>query len=506
VGQGTLAIDLGNASTLLGWQAGAGEEARLLALEPLSCTDAGGTPWIPSLVLCGAGSPLVGAQVLEAGAVENCQRHFKAELALEQPAAPALLAAETLLQAIWDHLPSQITPERLVLTAPVHGYAPYRRWLENWASALPVAEVSLVDEPTAAALGAGMAPGSLLLVVDVGAGTTDVSLVRLEGGEGKALPMAQLLRFAGRAIPQSRSPAPIARVLGKAGASIGGRAIDHWWAEALGSPLPPPAAWLQAAEQLKCALSSAANAEVMLDYQGKAQLLRGRRRQLEAVLEDRGLAELLEDLFCQVEAAARRAGTNLEEVDGVLAVGGGSALPWLQRWLQLRLPKQSLPVAQPMAAVVRGALAMTPALRVIDVLQQGVSLRCWDQRLAEQRWHPLFLAGQAWPTPQPLELVLACRSDQTSVELQLGTPQANSHSEVVFRDGIPSLRRLSNVVATVLPWPGKAAEIPLSAPVEAGKDRLKLRFWVDDQRQLRLEAEDLQLGRSLAGQVLGILE
>ena len=125
-------------------------------------------------------------------------------------------------------------------------------------------EVSLVDESTAAALGAGLPPGSLVLVVDMGAGTTDLSLVRLEGGEGRAMPMALLLRFGGNQLPINRNGIKTARVIGKAGCQVGGRSIDHWWAIALGAPEPVPEYWLEAAEKLKCALSDANSAQVHL--------------------------------------------------------------------------------------------------------------------------------------------------------------------------------------------------------------------------------------------------
>ena len=48
-------------------------------------------------------------------------------------------------------------------------------------------EVALVDEPTAAAIGCGLRPGSRVLVVDLGGGTIDLSLVALEGGKGEPL-------------------------------------------------------------------------------------------------------------------------------------------------------------------------------------------------------------------------------------------------------------------------------------------------------------------------------
>ncbi|MEB3177194.1 MAG: Hsp70 family protein [Synechococcus sp.] len=502
--QGTLAIDLGSSSTLVGWQAHAGASCQLLALPPLSRPQ--GEPLIPSLVLPGGSRPLLGQQVVDAGQQHHGISNFKALLGQADPPAQARQAAEALLEGIWAQLPEALCPERLVLTAPVHGFRHYRQWLQQWAEQLDVEEVALVDEPTAAALGAGLPPGSLVLVLDMGAGTTDLSLVRLEGGEGRATPMAQLLRFGGRSLPQHDRAPRTARVIGKAGASVGGRSIDRWWAAALGAPEPVPEAWLDAAEQLKCLLSHQERAQVVLPGTEQTLTLQGSRRELEQVLVQQGLGTLLDDLLAQVDAAARRAGERLDAVDAVMAVGGGSALPWLQQWLRSHLSNPPLPLEQPTAAVVQGALAMTPALRVLDVLQTGVSLRIWDQRLQQQRWHPLFLPGQAWPTPQPLELVLAGRNGQPSLELQLGTPQPTSRAEVVFIDGLPTLRQTPAGEARVTPWAGRTVEIPLSGAVEEGRDRLRLRFSINADQQLTMEGQDLATNTPLPRQVLGIVE
>ena len=377
--QGTLAIDLGSSSTLVGWQAAPGLPGELLALPPLSRSASDAS--IPSLVSpSGGGRWLLGQQVIEAGSEAECLRDFKAQLGQNNAPETAEQAADALLQGIWQRLPQAIAPQRLVLTAPVQGFSGYRRWLQQWAESLSIDEVALVDEPTAAALGAGLSPGSLVLVLDIGAGTTDLALVRLEGGEGRAMPMAQLLRFAGRSLPERQGQQQrTAKVLGKAGISVGGRMIDRWWAKALGAPEPAPQSWLNAAEALKCALSETTSAQVVLESEAGPQPLQGSRRDLNNVLEAAGLDQLLDGLLNDVEAAARRAGETLDSIDAVMAVGGGSALPWVQQWLQSRLPKTELLVKQPLQAVVLGTLAMTPALQVMDVLQHGISLRCWDQ-------------------------------------------------------------------------------------------------------------------------------
>lgn len=69
---------------------------------------------------------------------------------------------------IWKRMPPELTIERLVLTAPVDQGAAYCEWLVQACAPMDVGEIALVDEPTAAALGAGLAAGSKLLVVDLG--------------------------------------------------------------------------------------------------------------------------------------------------------------------------------------------------------------------------------------------------------------------------------------------------------------------------------------------------
>ena len=130
-------------------------------------------------------------------------------------------------------MPPELTIERLVLTAPVDQGAAYCEWLVQACAPMDVGEVALVDEPTAAALGAGLAAGSKLLVVDLGGGTLDLSLVALEGGEGRAAPLAQLLRFRGKDLRDSRQTLRQATVLGKAGINLGGRDFDRWILDAL---------------------------------------------------------------------------------------------------------------------------------------------------------------------------------------------------------------------------------------------------------------------------------
>ena len=67
-------------------------------------------------------------------------------------------------------------------------------------------------------MGAGLEPGSTLLVLDFGGSTIDMSIVALEGGEGQASPIAQLVRFDGNNLEgKSTQVLRTAKVLGKSG-------------------------------------------------------------------------------------------------------------------------------------------------------------------------------------------------------------------------------------------------------------------------------------------------
>ena len=526
---GTLAIDLGSSTTVVAWQQ-SGEPARLLDLPPYSVASPCVVPSLLWLSAPGDSRPLIGRQVIEAGLLERqgpalC-RDFKRLIGAD-PAGSAAgsrgtnaageargwlgpeAAGALLLQRLWQALPPELQPERLVLTAPIETYRGYRAWLQQVSRDLPVADVALVDEPTAAAIGAGLPPGSRVLVVDLGGGTIDLSLVALEGGEGRAAPIAQLLRFAGRDLERSGQALRTARVIAKAGLALGGRDIDRWIAAHLVPDQPPSGSLLQAAERLKWDLSATADEreealQIWAPGDQPPRELRLSRQQLEALLVSHGLVEQLNALLESVLAGARREGLALSAMDAVLPVGGSSRMPLIRRWLQERCAGVPLRGERPVEAVALGALALTPGVRVRDVLARGVSLRCWDQRSGNHHWHPLFVAGQSWPTEAPLELVLACsRHDQTELELVLGEPLPEERGEVIFEAGLPLLRRRPAGAARVEPWPLAPPALPLAPGGPIGTDRLRLRFAINGEGILMLEAEDLLDGRHHGPQALG---
>ncbi len=509
---GTLAIDLGSTTTVVAFQAGDGSEPIRLDLPPI--TNRPGE--VPSLLWQTVEQPLIGRQVLEAGLHDSpdprLKRDFKRQIGTDLGGEEAEQAGRALLHGIWQRLPNDLEVHRLVLSAPVESYRRYRQWLLEACDTLPVDEIALVDEPTAAAMGAGCPAGSRLLVVDLGGSTLDLALVALEGGEGRAAPIAQLLRLGGRSMADhSRQKPRLAKVLGKAGLRLGGRDIDRWITAACCPDRTPTAALLNAAERLKCRLSDPtlpANQELLelcIDPSDGSELtLKLSAARLDALLNEQGFDRALAQVLETTLTGGRQHGVNLSDLEGVVAVGGGAQLPWLRRWLVSNTSPAPLLTPPPVDAVALGGLRLTPGVQVRDVLQNGVSLQVWDRRSREHRWQPIYMAGQPWPSLDPLELVLsASRDGQHSIELVLGEPAGGDRHEVVYVDGVPTLQSRAHGPALHQPWPTAPLQIELDPTGQAGEDCIRLRFEIDDQAQLNCVIVDLRLDSELSRHCLG---
>ena len=503
---GTLAIDLGNSTTVVAFQAENNKEPILLDLPTLTRIEGE----IPSLVyfVKGSNDLVVGNDVIKLGLNSQSDKNLCSDFKrwIGAPALPESVsfpiepekAGEILLHKIWEEIPKNKKVKRLVLTAPVETYRAYREWLQKVCKALPVEEIALVDEPTAAAMGAGVNPGSKLLVVDIGGSTIDLSLVALEGGEGKAEPIAQLMRFQGEDLQgQSKQVLRCAKVLGKAGLRLGGRDIDRWIVNYLYPNEEMTEALLNSAEKLKCRLSKEAlsESEYLIENTNQNQNsleLRLNKSQLEELLIEKGFLNSMKNLLNKTLAGGRAKKCDLKDLIGIVAVGGGARIPLIRKWLKEETSPISLLTPPPIEAVAKGALRLTPGVRIKDVLQKGVSLRCWNEIRKAHMWHPLFISGQTWPTQNGLEITLAAsKNNQLEIELIIGEPDIEGAQEIIYINGIPTIKE-GVAEIKVTPWKINSKNIILNTPGEAGKDCVKLIFNIDESSELIVEGIDLR--------------
>lgn len=390
--------------------------------------------------------------------------------------------------------------DSLVLTVPVDSFEAYRHWLGQVCQSLQVEQVRMLDEPTAAALGYGLAEQENLLVLDFGGGTLDLSLVRLDSTASKK-PLGFILKWGDKMFAESSGQKPkIARVLAKAGKNLGGTDIDNWlvdyFAETQGLAKTPLTTRLAERLKIQLSLQQKATEVYFNDETFESYELELDRDRFEKILAENQFFENLDEAMNQVLQQARRQGLEVADIDAVLLVGGTVQIPAVQNWVQQYFDTQKIRCDHPFEAIARGALQLSQGIEVKDFLYHSYGIRYWDRRNKRHNWHPLIKAGQPYPMSEPVELLLgASVENQPSIELIIGELGVETGGTEVYFDGDRLITRsLGSGETSVQPLndkEGARSIAQLSPPGHPGSDRIKVFFEVDSQRFLRITVEDL---------------
>ena len=389
--------------------------------------------------------------------------------------------------------------QSLVLTVPVDSFEAYRNWLMGVCQSLAVEQIRILDEPTAAALGYGAADRELLLVVDFGGGTLDLSLVQLSKSSAPQT-KGYILKWGQKMLGESAQKKQTARVIAKAGANLGGADIDNWLVDyfAQTQKLPKSSLTTRLAERLKIKLSESIEAkEVYFDDETlETYELALDRTNFDAILTQQGFFTRLDELMSQVLQQARRNGVETTDIEGVLLVGGSVKIPAVQNWIKEYFDEALIKNQQHFEAIALGALQVAQSLEVQDFLYHSYGIRYWNRRANRHDWHPIVSRGQPYPMQQPVEVVLgASAPNQTNVELIIGELASETVSTEVYLEGDRLMTRTVNTGNTeVQPLndrEGARTIARLDPAGNPGSDRLKLLFQVDAQRYLRISVEDL---------------
>jgi molecular chaperone DnaK (HSP70) len=514
------AIDFGTSNTVITRWNAATQQPETLSLPGFSLKLGQNPPLVPSLLYVedGAkGTVVVGQQVRDRGLdlkgdrrfFRNFKRGIGAEIQgflpeLEGQSIRFEQAGQWFLMALIQQIQTiDPTLDSLVLTVPVDSFEAYRNWLTQVCQSLQVAQVRLLDEPTAAALGYGLANQGTLLVVDFGGGTLDLSLVKLEGSKAVVKPVGFLLKWGQKVLEDSAQRPKIARVLAKAGQNLGGADIDQWMVERFATTqgITETALTLRLAERLKIQLSQQIEAtEVYFDDQTfESYELHLNQSQFNEILHAHQFFDRLDESMSQVLQQARRQGLEPEDIEAVLLVGGTAQIPAVKTWLEQYFPAEKIRADRPFEAIAQGALQISQGIEVKDYLYHSYGIRYWDRRQNRHAWHPLIKSGQPYPMPQPVELLLgASMENQPSIELVMGELGEETGGTEVFFDGDRLITRALSGAAAVKPLNAAAATIAnLTPPGYPGSDRIKILFRVDESRFLRMTVEDLLTAQTL---------
>jgi len=315
------------------------------------------------------------------------------------------------------------------------------------------------------------------------------------------------LQWGQKSLADSTSQRPkTARVLAKAGQNLGGADIDHWLVDYFvatqGLAATPLTTRLAERLKIQLSLQTQANEVYFNDETFESYELALDRDRFEAILQEYQFFERLDESMTQVLRQARQQGIEIEDISGVLLVGGTAQIPAVQTWVQQYFDAAKIRSSKPFEAIAQGALQLNQGVELKDFLYHSYGVRYWDRRQNCHNWHPIVKSGQPYPMTDPIELVLGASVEgQPSIELILGEMGSESGGTEVYFDGDRLVTRsLASGQSQVQPLndrEGARTIAQLAPPGYPGSDRIKVLFQVDAQRFLRITVEDLLMNQTL---------
>ena len=502
---GTLAIDLGNTNTVVAFQDQ--KDIKTILVEIPNITSSPGV--IPSAVWFEEPSKIlkIGVSALKMRDNSNSDLFFHSNFKrlignpIEKINQKNILkpaeCGEKFFKFLWENIPQRYAIKRLVLTAPIDTYKGYREWLINICGNISVDEIALVDEPTAASLGINVPFGSKIMTVDIGGSTIDMNIIKIEGGEGKSGPIAELLKFKGNDVSSiSKQKIRCAEIISKTGSKIGGKDIDQWIVDYF-IPDNKYAINLLKAEEIKCKLSSSEikyekkypTKFLIEEYQEKEFYLS--KEIFEKIIIENNLLNHLNSLLKDLLNEARGKFCTVDDLSAIILVGGGTQIPFIKEWITKKIPKIEIKSPPPIESIAIGALAMTPGVKIKDILNKGLSIRLFNKREQKHFWHPIFCKGQTWPTENPFKLILqASKNNQQIFEIMIGETKKEREYDVIFENGLPKLSDVQSEEETIR-WDKEPLKISQRNKCNIGDDNLTLYFTISNKADLLVKSFDI---------------
>ncbi|MEG4105595.1 Hsp70 family protein [Microcoleus sp. S13_C5] len=503
-----------------------GEMSRIFKTKNLS-GDVREISVVPTLVFVNKAGELVLGEKVRSQRLGQSQpdrffKAFKRNLAADFQPPPRNIEGETytaesvaeqFIITIWKQLYLQnIQAEKVIFTVPVGAFERYLDWFRDLGESLGVAEIQVIDESTAAALGyAVKRPGSLVLVVDFGGGTLDLSLVRTA-----LTPPLPPLTKGGRNLAPPLDKGGLggvrAEVLAKSDAYVGGEDIDIWIVEdylrQIGSSRAEvgPVGWqnlLEIAEKLKIQLSQVNEAKESWfdDENFMSYDLQLNRDKLEEILESRQLLEQLRESLDEVLSIAQGKGIGKADIEQVLLVGGTSLIPAVSNLVVSYFGRQKVQRDKPFEAVAHGALALTQLASVDDYLRHSYAIRLWEPYAKAYAYSPIFSKEMKYPCKSSEELTLQVAIEgQREIRLDIGEVAEVSQAEVIFNEKGQMTSSLLNKKTDFRSLESHHQQVcvaHLNPPGVLGVDRVSVSFEVDERRVLLATVRDLVTGKVL---------
>lgn len=391
--------------------------------------------------------------------------------------------------------------EEVGLTVPVEAFEHYEHWLVSVVEDAGLPRFRLIDEPSAAALGYGtfLNPQDVYLIFDFGGGTLDVSVILIED------PL--------------RTDGQRCRVLGKAGAELGGATIDQWlFQDALeqarlsdGDEAVRQASrrLLVACERAKEALSVEEQATVHVPLEkGVALEAIFSRDRLNQILDQHETMHLLDHTIRRALTAAHERGYSEDQIKEVFLVGGSCMIPAVQRSVQRFFGRERVRFQRPLDAVARGAAVFAAGMHFDDYIQHDYALRFVEPGREGYAYRPLVARGTPYPTKEPVARITVKASHDGQAQLGLAIFEVSETKRLANDEAVELVFDVNGAARmTVIEpedeerrryfWLNETAPTFLHAepPAERGEARFEVEFGIDGNKRLLVSARDLRTKR-----------
>jgi molecular chaperone DnaK len=346
---------------------------------PTTIPNAEGDLTTPSVVLFDAESIVVGKEALKAAVMEpeRVALFAKRDMGcavyshtINGERLPPEVIQSLILEKIKKDGEAKLGPIRqVVITVPAYFNEPRRKATQDAGRLAGLEVLDIINEPTAAALTYGVQHGFLtasgesrqaetILVFDLGGGTFDVTLMRIDGREYRTLATAGDVYLGG--IDWDR------RIVGHVAEAF--QSAHHSL-----DPKDHPAGFqrlLREAEDAKRTLSARDQVTINFEHAGHAVRLALTRQQFEAMT-----ADLLDRTRFTTTNLLREAGMKVTDLTRLLLVGGSTRMPMVGAMLERELgikPDRSLSVDE---AVAHGAAIYAGLILSSEPSLQGMSVR-----------------------------------------------------------------------------------------------------------------------------------
>ena len=318
------------------------------------------------------------------------------------------------------------------------------------------------------------------------------------------------MKFQGKDVSAiSKQKIRCAEIISKSGSKLGGKDLDQWIVNYF-LPSNQDERNISIAEKVKCKLSdSKVNNErkyeisLFLNANEKKEFFISKEI-FEDILKKNNLLSHLNSLLKDLLNEARGKFCTPDDLNSVILVGGGTQIPLIKEWISNELSGTNINSPPPIESIAVGALAMTPGVKIKDILTKGISIRVFNKREEKHFWHPIFYKGQTWPTEKPLELIIQASKDgQNIFEIIIGETKKIKDFDVIFENGIPKISEFQNN-EEFFKFSKNPLQIKLNNPCKIGDDCLKLYFSINEDASLNLRCLDInekELGKFNLGNI-----